>query len=558
MLFRSLLGYVDPRPILDVPGLPNVLHINSNQSPGTAETTKLHELEHTLDLRGGDIRGREKVRYTDNNMRAYYLMGRDWRPIEKTVENFVNNKAKLEEFFGRPIESGYFREKSLENLKQSGEEKALFKEQIATLSALEQATGKSLTRDPVMRELFPNTQMMAVFDSLTGPRQTRMDARDLPPHTPQPSYTYETNPLMRFLKEKFGPKHEFSVHVKRANGSPETGELGPYIGNPRIAKQGEAARQLASQRNVNTLPDPRTYAAVTGFLGVAPDEQGFSVLHPDAAGIKKAGEAGFYGGIGAQLAPIVGPATKMLGKATGSALNERMLAGQSLTPGLNTPAPVNFAVRPEQGGFFLYNHRLGMDEVDSFLKHFAGVQKESHDPLDQWIYKRYSGYMRGPMATEGDPFVKGADAGRKFHFMDQNGMPHMPNYTDTVPYVRQTQGLPPGGFAKTGEGMDVETAIDASISPIQIQDVGERNLSAKMKELAQKDPTRPVYEIMMEEMDSVLKPEELRTALRTMLTDSSLPDKYRITPDQLQKMTLLDASEKAGQFERYKIGRAHV
>lgn len=38
---------------------------------------------------------------------------------------------------------------------------------------------------------------------------------------------------------------------------------------------------------------------------------------------------------------------------TGSALNERMLAGQSLTPGINTPAPINFAVKPK-GGTFAY------------------------------------------------------------------------------------------------------------------------------------------------------------------------------------------------------------
>jgi hypothetical protein len=77
---------------------------------------------------------------------------------------------------------------------------ALFSEQLASLSALEQTTGKFLTQDPEMRELFPNTRMMAVFDALTGPRQTRMDARDLPPHTPVPSYTYETNPALRLLR----------------------------------------------------------------------------------------------------------------------------------------------------------------------------------------------------------------------------------------------------------------------------------------------------------------------------------------------------------------------
>ena len=78
----------------------------------------------------------------------------------------------------------------------------------------------------------------------------------------------------------------------------------PATVNPMIRRQGEAARRLAAMRDVNTLPDPRTYAAVTGFLGTAPDEQGFSALHPDIEGLRKAGEAGFYAGTAAQVAPM--------------------------------------------------------------------------------------------------------------------------------------------------------------------------------------------------------------------------------------------------------------
>jgi len=127
----------------------------------------------------------------------------------------------------------------------------------------------------------------------------------------------------------------------------------PATVNPSIQRQGEAARRLAAMRDVNTLPDPKTYAAVSGFLGTAPDEMGFSAMHPDREGIRQAGEAGFYTGTALQVAPIAGQAAKMLGKLTGSALNERLLAGESLTPGFNTPAPINFAAKPK-GGIFAY------------------------------------------------------------------------------------------------------------------------------------------------------------------------------------------------------------
>jgi len=113
--------------------------------------------------------------------------------------------------------------------------------------------------------------------------------------------------------------------VRRADGSPQSGEQAltleeiaaasqPATFNPKIARQGEAARSLAAQRDVNTLPDPRTYAAVSGFLGTPVDQQGFSVLHPDLEGIKKAGDVGFYAGTAAQIAPAVGAMRNLAGK----------------------------------------------------------------------------------------------------------------------------------------------------------------------------------------------------------------------------------------------------
>ena len=92
----------------------------------------------------------------------------------------------------------------------------------------------------------------------------------------------------------------------------------PATVNPNIQRQGEAARRLAAMRDVNTLPDPRTYAAVSGFLGQAPDEQGFSVMHPDAEGIKKAGQAGFGVGTALQVAPLVSGAMKLANLAPSS------------------------------------------------------------------------------------------------------------------------------------------------------------------------------------------------------------------------------------------------
>lgn len=171
--------------------------------------------------------------------------------------------------------------------------------------------------------------------------------------------------------------------VKRADGSPETGEEAdltrPATFNPNIARQGAAARRLAAMRDVNTLRDPRTYAAVTGFFGVAPDEQGFSALHPDIQGIKKAGEAGFYAGTAAQVAPAAAGARKV---ATG--LAEIMGLGKKAAPAVRSskemleetaPAAAEQPVSRETPEFF-----IGPDSPDAYFRGLRGLPVAAERP----------------------------------------------------------------------------------------------------------------------------------------------------------------------------------
>jgi hypothetical protein len=81
-------------------------------------------------------------------------------------------------------------------------------------------------------------------------------------------------------------------------------ELGAFFGNPNLQRQGARARVLAAQRDVNTLPDPRTYAAIQGLLGTRPDEMGFSVLNPNYEKIRETAEPAFALGSLLQIAPM--------------------------------------------------------------------------------------------------------------------------------------------------------------------------------------------------------------------------------------------------------------
>jgi hypothetical protein len=187
---------------------PDRINVLNTLTPGQRERVLLHEAEHSMSLRGGDIQGeldsKGRPIIMDNAFRAVALLKGNELPVREFVKNVALNKDKIDAFFGEPSFGSEFKKQSYEELRKRGRELALFEEQLASLSALEQATGKFLTQDKEMRKLlFPNTEMMSIFDALTGPRQTRMDARDLPPHTPINPMSYETgNAISRFIAEK--------------------------------------------------------------------------------------------------------------------------------------------------------------------------------------------------------------------------------------------------------------------------------------------------------------------------------------------------------------------
>ena len=203
--------------------------------------------------------------------------------------------------------------------------------------------------------------------------------------------------------------------VKRAGGSPEEGEVAltpeeiaaasrPATVNPNIQRQGAAARLLASQRDVNTLPDPKTYAAVSGLLGQAPDEQGFSAFHPKAEGIRSAGETGFYAGTALGIAPV---ATALRAPAAALARSEQ--AKGALERMFPAAQPM-YAVRPKGGAFM----PEGQSTLDDFLSKYQKEMQESRlitDPEKQQVVSELLGkkarkYFSTQFGTSEDPIRK--------------------------------------------------------------------------------------------------------------------------------------------------------
>lgn len=127
------------------------------------------------------------------------------RPESKTLRTtFVSDASRvypyLKEKYG--MDSVYFNPEMLKF--QGPRAPNLAFEQLAELASIEATTGKDLTKDPYLRKnLFKNREVREIYSALTGLRQTRLDAKDLPPHTRQKEKdSGRMSDFMEYLRDK--------------------------------------------------------------------------------------------------------------------------------------------------------------------------------------------------------------------------------------------------------------------------------------------------------------------------------------------------------------------
>ena len=229
--------------------------------------------------------------------------------------------------------------------------------------------------------------------------------------------------------------------VKRADGSPASGErltpqqieqlaadqaaLNTYqpVINRNIQRQGARSRQLATERDVNQLPDPQTYAFIESALfGASPEDVAnkFSVLHPKRKEILSAAEKGFVTGNAAMVAPaakmlkeVTAPAVKYLGREAARQVERGMFNEGPLRA--ITPQPA-FAVRPEGGGTTFTNVREGgssapISKLDKMIEGGAnprieGLSNEMGDAIENFWRSKAQNYFTRQYGTPNDPIFK--------------------------------------------------------------------------------------------------------------------------------------------------------
>jgi len=157
--------------------------------------TRAHEMEHVLANQGLGAAPRLNSLW-DKTVND--LDSRRGVIVSRLVEHapYLQEKWGLEPI---DVESGYF---SKNVLKRPDARNFLY-EQMATLSGLEQSQNKRLTDDPYVRKHILKTKAeRETYNALTGLRQSRLDAKDLPPYTRQPDKSDPT--FFQKLKDLVG------------------------------------------------------------------------------------------------------------------------------------------------------------------------------------------------------------------------------------------------------------------------------------------------------------------------------------------------------------------
>ena len=158
--------------------------------------TRAHEMEHVLANQG--LGASPKI----NSLWDKTVEDPLYSSRGSIVKRLVEHAPYLQEKWGldpRDVKDGYF---SQNVLKRPDSHNFLY-EQLATLSALEQNKNKRLTDDPYVRENILKTKdERETYNALTGLRQSRLDAKDLPPYTKQDDKTDPS--LMQKIKKLIG------------------------------------------------------------------------------------------------------------------------------------------------------------------------------------------------------------------------------------------------------------------------------------------------------------------------------------------------------------------
>jgi hypothetical protein len=345
----------------------------------------------------------------------------------------------------------------------------------------------------------------------------------------------------------------------------------PATVNPNLLAQGRSALANAQARDVNSVADPKTYAFMSGFLGTPPDQQGFSVFKPDLEGIKSAGEVGFGLGIGAQALPFMGAAAKAapaLGRELAGTAVDRMMAGQSMVPGMPASMvnPPMTSIIKQGGGNWIDQGGFGVDtRVDNLkrmvpfgedpatmehnLRTIGGAGdaevQDAHNAIkiNQWVDKKLKPYVRNQMGTPNDPVRTQADAENILHMPFDENLVRIAKNIDFHKDMREKKGFPREGVATSDLGKQWEHLTDNALHLSPLSNVSNPDFYNNPKILEKLDPSTPMNYVKDQERFDRLGFDHLIDVLGEKMNAGE------ITHKDLDKLSVAGAVKHTHEFD---------
>jgi len=321
----------------------------------------------------------------------------------------------------------------------------------------------------------------------------------------------------------------------------------------------------------------RQHPELSGFLeaalmGTAPDEMG-SVLDPLTARRRAGAEYGFPVGTVAQVAPALGPLSKLA--ATGARAGARNLAvpstlgrqaGVIKAPGGNwLSGSVEDALKPlrvqeEYGGALparIQEFNYTPEQAEAVYARGAPQRA-----LNNWIDKQLTRYVKSDMATERDPI----------RALAERNVSHLPiaDLEDSAQWIpehlgasRREAGFPPEGLARSQAAKGWEGAADVSVGVERAgdflrPDVVNRSILAKVERdpwLAKVPPETPVYSTLgMRDSDLGFSHliDELRNATNPA---SGLPRELLLKYESLPQVSVPQAVERVAAINAWRAAQ---
>jgi hypothetical protein len=346
-------------------------------------------------------------------------------------------------------------------------------------------------------------------------------------------------------------------------------------------------------------------------FGIRPEDE----TDPTLAGLRMMGELGVSAINPSSVPRAVATGTEKAGQAArmledmtlGNARRGRIRDAAQRVPDDSAYAPLRermeaqgnlaMAIKPV-GGYFETN------QVEGFI---AGIGGSEIPAVQAFVDNQMHNYVAKLMGSPKDPLRKAIDEGR-VPFLntadgDGGGLDNFARLYGgdgrAIQRKRRYAGFPEEGYAQTEEGKKFESYIDWMIDPTapsqmelsQLPPNLRKRAEAAIKERGIKDvdPTDSLVNIFGDteiptSFGTMIDPElstrtalgmgateslysffdkyralnlrATKTMLEKMLTDTTLPDAHRLTPEQLSQMNLADASVAAKKLDTYLVRRA--